>query len=240
MKKVLRVIDLRRMARWFSLPLCVFVGSCSEQPDQALEEYNGASFLSKVIGFYERRFPDVPFTNLQQAFLATGTPYPDRYHHYFQTFGKDAGFKNSIYEKYVVVALRFTNHAVSGEIVLLNAQPFPNREGKYGRMIISKTPLVDTGWDFKWYPEEQVQQIFTEAGQSIPKAVPMPPPSGLPPVQRPPLRVRVEEYFGDITRNWGLGTEAGKYLMWACFGFTAILAFVLVAIFWGRRVKRKT
>lgn len=230
----MEVIRLKRVRVWLALLSCIFVSGCRVKPDQALEEYNGASFITRVVAFYERQNPNVRLTNLHQAFDATGTPYPARYHHYFRAFGKHSGFRNSIFEKYVFVFPPITNRAVMGEIVLLNAQPFPDQKGKNGRIICSKTPLVDDGWMVKWYSEEEVKEFFRAAGQSIPKPVPMPPPTDLAPSSRPPLPVRVEEYFGDITENLGMGTNAGKYLMWITFTLAAVVLTVLGLIGWRK------
>jgi hypothetical protein len=239
MSSIPRFACLKDRNIWLALVVCTFVVGCRERPDQTVEEFNGAAFVMKQLSFYERHLPNTPITNLQQVFATLQTPYPSRYHYAFRAFGKHAGFKNSLFEKYVLVTKGFSNQIVKGTVAMLNAEAFPDRNGQYGRMICSKTDMFDSGWDVRWYSEEQVQKIFREAGQSIPEPVHMPPPPDLQPPPRQPLGVRVEEYFGDITRNWGLGTEAGKYLMWACFGFAAILAFVLVAIFWGRRLKRR-
>lgn len=220
--------------------LCVCISGCQAKADQAVVEYDGAAFFARRIAFYERQFPGAVVTNLQQVFVGTEVPYSERWHHAFLRFGKYAGFKKSFFEKYVFVPAHLTNRAVLGEVRFLNAEPFPDQKGKMGRIIVSKTTRIDTGWLVKWYPEEEVQQIFRDADQIIPKAgAPIPPPYEVTPPTRPPLLVRVEEYFGDITKNWGLGTAAGRYLMWATFGMAGIVAAVLVAILWGRRMKRK-
>lgn len=218
---------------------CVCFSGCREKPDQAAVEYNGAAFFTRRIGFYERQFPETRVTNLQQVFLGTDAPYSDRWHHYFLRFGGDAGFKSSFFEKYVFPSGRITNRIVTGEIVMLNAKPFPDQKGTLGRIICTKTHLVDTGWMVKWYSEEQVQEIFREAGQKIPPAPdPIPPPSEVSFVEKPLLHIRVENYFGDITLNWGLGKAAGKYLMLLTFAVGAIVAVLLCLLGWrkwGRR-----
>ena len=224
---------------WLGFLLCVLVVGCREKPDQVAVEYNTAGFLLSQIQFYENQFPNVPMTNLQQVLTGVGVPYPARWHHQLRSFGKYAGFQNSLCEKYVFIPNRFTNRVIGGEIVLLNAEPFPDQKGKAGRIIFSKWRPGWDGWMSKWYPEQQVQQIFREAGQSIPKAVPLPPPSELPPPYQPPLRARVEGYFVGVTRNLGLGTGAGILLMYITFGVLGMVALVFVAIFWGQRLKRK-
>jgi hypothetical protein len=122
-----------------------------------------------------------------------------------------------------------------GEIFMLNAEPFPDQTGRLGRILCSKTDLVDSGWTLKWYPEEKVQQIFREVGQTIPKPPgPIPPPYDLPSPSRPPLGQRIEDYFGNITSNWGIGRMAGTYLMWATFALIVIGAIVLCLLGWRK------
>ncbi len=229
------VFGVRQAKLWLACLLCALASGCREKPDQTSEEYNGASFIAKVVGFHDRQFTNAPATNLQQAFVATHWPYPERYHQYFRAYGKHAGFKSSLFEKYVFVPARFTNNSVMGEIVLLNAEAFPNRNGKLGRMIISKTDLVDTGWMVKWYPEEQVREIFRAAGQKIPDPPgPIPPPHEILPLPPPPLPARVEKYFEDIAANYGPGRAGGKPLMWITFTLVMVVVFLLSLIGWRK------
>jgi len=57
------------------------------------------------MAFYERQFPDIRITNLQQVFAGTVTPYSERWHHKFLAFGKHAGFKSSFFEVLPSLAL---------------------------------------------------------------------------------------------------------------------------------------
>ena len=216
-----------RARLWLVLSLGILGLGCRERPSQLTEEYNVAGYFVSRMGSYENRFPGAPITNLQEVVERTSTQYPARWHHELRAFGKDAGFTNSIFEKYVFTQTPFSNHVVGGDIVLLSAEPFPDRDGEYGRMIFSKWRAGWDGWMFKWYPEEQVQEFFREAGQRIPKAVPMPPLSDLPPPYKPPLRSRVTTYFEDITRALGLGTALGRYLMWLTFGLVVVVGILV-------------
>lgn len=138
------VSSFKHAGAWLALLFCVSVLGCWEKPSQVAEEYNLAGYFVSRMGSYENRFPNAPITNLHEVLERSGTPYPAEWHHKLRSFGKHAGFKNSLFEKYVFVPTRFSNEVVHGDIVLLNAEPFPDRNGKYGRIIFSKWK---PGWD---------------------------------------------------------------------------------------------
>ena len=221
-----RVSVGQRIKAWSYLFLVALAFGCREKNEQILVEHDTASFIAKVIGFYERRFPNAPVTNLQVVFQATGTPYPVRFDQQLRGFGRFAGFTNSLFEKYILAPAPFTNVSVTGKVVLLNAEPFPERSGKPGRIIVSKSDAVDTGWIVQWFPEEQVQQILRVSGEDVPKPVPVNEPVVLPKVQKPRLFARIENYFIGVSRAWGLGTGFGHVLVYAIFGTAGLLLII--------------
>jgi len=226
---------LKRSGFSVILVLLTLVTGCRDGPDQAAVEYDGAAFFAKRIGFHERQFPNIRITNLQQVFVGTEVPYSERWHYQFLRFGKHAGFEASFFEKYAFVEHPFTNSAIVGEIALLNSEPFPDRQGRLGRMLLSKTTLSSDGWMIKWYPEDQIQEMFRAAGQSIPKPPgPIPPPYALVPPQPPPLPARVEKYFEDIAANYGPGRAGGKPLMWITFTLVMVVVFLLSWLGWRK------
>jgi hypothetical protein len=119
---------------------------------------------------------------------------------------------------------------------LLNAEPFPDREGKYGRIIFSKWKQGWDGWMFKWYPEDQVQEIFRSAGQRIPDAVLMPSPGALPPEHKPsyPLSTRIRAFFEDLASTYGPGRAFWLPAMFLC-GFIVLMVVIFLFIWDGRR-----
>jgi hypothetical protein len=228
---------IRRRETMWLLPLLLVIVNCgcTGQHAQISDELDAADFIIKVITYYEQRIPNSQFTNLQEVFLRTETPYPERWHYRFRRFGTDAGFRNSFYEKYVVLPHGFQTSFARGEIVLLNAKPFPSRDGTRGRLLLSRTGTRYDDWNIKWVPEGEVQQVFRDAGQTIPKPPVLPAPTDLREHESPPLRLRILDLFRYLTANLGLGTGSGKYLMHGTFGLFAIGAALVVWLTLRRR-----
>jgi hypothetical protein len=189
--------------------------------------------MAKILAFYESQFPSRTITNAEQVFIDTGTPYPERWHHYFRAFGKHAGFKNSVFEKYVLVP-SIRHPAVTGELVMLNATAFPNDTGAFGRVLVSKTGTGVEDWMQTWFPEEEVQRIFQDAGQTIPKPVPMAPPPDVAEPEPLPLGPRVERYFVDVAVNLGVGSATGRLMMWSTFALFGITMVLLLWLVWSK------
>lgn len=218
---------------WFSLLLILITYGCREKPAQIADEYSGAGVIMLVLALYEAEFPTTSITNLSQAFEGTKTPYPARWHYLYRDYGTHAGFKNSIYEKYVVLSPGIRHPSVDGDIVLLNAEPFPNREGTSGRLIFFRKGKGYEAWRVEWYTERQVQQIFHDNGITIPKPASMPAPANLPQLDPEPINVKVQQYFNDVARNYGLG-HSGELLMYATLALLAIPTLLLILLGWRR------
>ena len=58
------------------------------------------------------------------------------WHDRFRRFGKRAGFKNSIYEKYIFFPPGMRSKGLPGEVVMMNAMPYPGPEGELRRTIV--------------------------------------------------------------------------------------------------------
>ena len=148
-----------------------------------------------LLRFHETEFPGVRVTNVSQLYY--DRDYPHGLEEIFRAFGKHAGFKNSFYEKYVFPSPGITNRLLGGEIVALNAQPFPDRQGTLGRMVVSKIAPDDETYRLKWISEKDIREIFAQAGVEIPKPVSMPSPS------KPPAEPGAKEFepspFSGIT-----------------------------------------
>ena len=138
------------------------------------------------------------------------------YEHYFRKFGKNAGFKNSFYEKYVFVPAGATNLIGEGTPILMNAMPFENDDGFRGRYVIYR---VHAGAYSKWWvDEDRLQEAFRASGVQIPSPVPAAP------VPRPPGRPPRPQSIRE-TSVWYLADEIDRS---ARFPITKI---VLVALF---------
>jgi hypothetical protein len=214
----------------FIASLCAALPGCTSGSKQIREEKTCARFLARILAFYEDKYPNTAATNLQQIFESTQTPYPKHWHYRFQKFRQHAGFQNSFYEKYVIVSLRLPTNIVPGQVYLMNAQPFPNEKGEKGRLLLFKTQVGRGDWQIEWFPEKVLQRFFREAGQNIPKPSVVPSFPDLPSYEEPPFSSRMQDFFGDVTANLGLGTASGKYLMYATFGLLTIGAVLVILL----------
>jgi hypothetical protein len=155
--------------------------SCREKVAQISIEQRMALGLVYLLGPYETQHPGLELTNVSQLYANAGAGYPYPEGKLLRQFGTYAGFTNSIYEKYVFTSANARPKTAQGELILLNALPFPNGDGTLGRMAISKAAPGAGGYRIMWYSEHQVERIFREAGITIPKSRPMPSPPPEPP-----------------------------------------------------------
>jgi hypothetical protein len=190
---------------------------CQKKPTQADIEWQTASRIASLLKLHETLHPDGRVTNLAQLFAALERPYPYSWHQDFKPFGPQAGFENSIYEKYVFPPPGMTNRFLEGEILLLNAQPFKDPEGQLRRIVISKVGEGMSGFRITWREDEIVQKIFADAGEQIPKAVPMlspPRPSPTEEVFPSTIWDKTADFFDTAATLLGLGADRGRLLQW--------------------------
>jgi hypothetical protein len=113
---------------WPAAILLLLVG-CGLQPMQIEVEDEAAASIFPKVNLYLVD-TNTSITNIAQIYAEVNLAsdhrsHPWRFQKKFQRFGKYAGFKNSFYEKYVFLPRGTTSSIVGGEIVFLNAQPFP-------------------------------------------------------------------------------------------------------------------
>jgi hypothetical protein len=139
------------------LALALICG-CRQREEQ--DEAEGQSILGvmRLPQSHEWEDPGVQVTNLAQLFRV-GATYPHDWHRRLLKFGKHAGFTNSVFEKYIFLPPGITNRFVIGEIVLMNAKPYPGSDG-LERSVVSKAAGV-----YHWgtYREQYIQQLFRRA-----------------------------------------------------------------------------
>lgn len=199
-----------------------------DMKDREKLEAQTAFYLTKGLTAFANAVPGVKLTNTLQLFHYADTNigiwgYPYWHEHCFRKFHKkDSGFTNSVLEKYVVVQPGIQVPLLRGELVLLNAQPYRNREKKLERMLICKT---DEGFVPGPYPEEHLQQLFEKAGQKIPSAVSLPQPPPGPPIIEHKPRLTVEYMFKQLAVAMGFQES-----LWLTFLFIAVMV-VITAFF---------
>jgi hypothetical protein len=196
-----------------------------------------ADAIAKGLTFYENQHPDLPLTNVVQAFSMMELGRPHRTHPYrlqerFLEFGKQSGFKDSIYEKYVAVSVGITNRAIQGVTVFMSAEPFSDLNRDTVRMVIWKAGKRD--YRIARLEDQHVQEILKEANLTIPKPTPMPPPPVLSPLEPDPISVKVEKYFRDVAGNIGIG-RGSWWIILLLYAAVAGLFLLFLYIWFGRR-----
>jgi hypothetical protein len=219
---------------------------CRQRRSQITEEYEAARAVANMLQIYEWDHPNMPITNLLQAAQALPKGYPHGLHNKFKRFGKHAGFKNSFYEKYVFlppgmtspVAPRFLRGLFEGELVFMNAQPFPNSERKLGRILVSRPGNTYQEYRLRWLEEEHVQQMFREIGIHIPKPTPMPPPPKAP--RDPyavPWHVEVSVAFDKLAEYLGMEGK-GHVLRNVSYALVIVSSISFTLWIWWRSRKK--
>src|SRR5207247_4597811 len=141
---------------------------------------------------------------------------------------------------YVFLPPGVTNRWVQGELIFMNAKPFPDSRGELTRMIISRVGRSYSQFRYASYPEFQVQEIFKDAGIDIPK----PPTTPEPPPARPgtllpevSFRDRAFTYIDALAMDFGIKSWV---LHAAVYGlmFTVAAVLLLILCLPGRRAKR--
>jgi hypothetical protein len=149
---------------------------CQKRETQYAMENRAGKHLAGLLGMYDALENPRP-TNLAQVYETFRSPYPYDWHKSFRRFGKQAGFENSFFEKYIFLPAGVTNRWIPGEIVMMNARPFEaNRKQKH-RGVFSK---IGSQYGWNSLSEERIQQLLRDAGISEPKPMSMSPPPAEP------------------------------------------------------------
>ena len=198
--------------------LCAAGCAKRDRRRQSELESFAAGTLQRFLSLRESSSGIQPITNVAQVFAGMDLTRVHRGHPYvlqekFREFGASAGFTNSIYEKYVVLAPGLTNHAIKGEMILMSARPFPDLDGRLIRIVIWRAGAED--YRSTEIAEGRIQEIFQEMNRPIPAPVPMPPPDPPPDLAlyTSPISQRIELYFRDIAGDIGIGRSSWWILL---------------------------
>lgn len=216
-------------AQWIGcrlIPILLFAlcaTGCEKRERRRQIELEGltAATIQKFLTLHEGTSAGEPITNVAQIFAMMDLTSAHRVHPYvlqqrFREFGRNAGFKSSIYDKYVILPHGLTNRAIKGEMILMSAEPFPDLDGHPVRMVIWKAAKQD--YRQTELLERRVQEIFSEANIPIPRAdvsSPAVPPAGDYKLTYP-FTTRVRMYFQSFAELLGLGKMFWFPLMLLC------------------------
>jgi hypothetical protein len=215
------------------------VGCIKEKP-QSYWEHNAARTIIHYMNIYDGLNPGVAKTNVAQIMTnIDNRPYPIELHRELLRFGKHAGFTNSFYEKYVFVPSGMTNLVKHGQPLLINSQPFPNRDGQMQRYVIYE--IVWHGQPAYSYiplPEDFVQKAFKQAGVTIPEPPRFPPAPPIPPPPPIPFNQKVHKYFRNLAVQIGMSSYHGRVLERIVAGL-GVVSLVIVCSLVLRYARRR-
>ena len=189
----------------------------------------------QMLQVYSLSHSNEPATNLQQLYKADfERRYPYGWHKDFKRYGKDAGFKASFFEKYWFFPRGSTSQLAKGEVVMMTSHPFPMRDGKPGRAVVTHTSDLygNYGYGNFQFSEDLVQKILKEE-RIMPYPLPaFPPPPPEPQAQRfpgepPDWLIAVDGFFFKVAERTGIG---GQY-SWILRNLIALFA-LLIGV-WG-------
>lgn len=198
--------------------------SCQKPVDLPTLESQAASYMNKGLRAFANEVPGVKVTNTLQLFHYATTNsgiwgYPHWLEWKFRQFGKEAGFTNSLFEKYVVSPPGIKLHL--GELVMLSAHAYQGIDGKPSREVICYNGEHYINYT---YSEQEIQDAFKIAGLVIPKASPLPPPPPAPAFSEYRSPLTVKGVFERIAEGVGL-----EHYHWLTVLGTLIIVIVMIA-----------
>jgi hypothetical protein len=212
--------------------IAVIASGCGSRERQFEAEAQVIMRIVWGLEWHQAEHPHESITNLSHLVAAYSQKgYPYAWHDRFRRFGKHAGFKNSIYEKYIFLPPGIRGREIAGDAVMMNATPYPGLEGELQRSVVFRinwTYLQDS------VSEAFVQQMFKEAGIPEPRPQVMPPPPPRPQeFQNPGPFTRFHDFFFGLVEAYGLSSHVAIPL-WYCVLSLPFIS-VLGMVFWIRR-----
>jgi hypothetical protein len=219
------------------LSLALGVTACVRDAERTQAEARTARDIIRCLDIYALSHRDSRPTNLFQVFAGVNYDYPYSLHERFSRFGERKGFSNSFYEKYVFPPPGVTNRfmGVFGEVLLLNAEPYPDQQRVLQREVIC---LTSNGHALVTLTEDLVEKVFSEAGQQIPKPLVMPAPPPAPPEgdYKEPFSHKRYKFFYGLAQALGVGGQNWFLVQNAALALIAIVLFS--GLFWWSRRPR--
>ena len=161
--------------------------------------------------------------------------YPVDLHERFRRYGRDAGFTNSIFERYVFVGTQVTNKEFQGQLAFLSTRPYVSESGQPLRIAIVRRGSGYEGWIANEFLEQTVEESLNSAGIEMPKPVALTSgPSRREGAYRPPVGHRIRRFFENVAYYHGPGRFFWLPTMLICVG-VPILGVILVAVWFTRR-----
>jgi hypothetical protein len=230
----IQVLKLVKHIAGVSLFGGIFLVGCDSKKNLVDLECESAASIAQVLRFLEVEKPDAAVTNLYEVYTNAGllggwhSAHPSWYHREFKKHGKNAGFNNSYFEKYVVAPAFLTNLGVPGMPVFMSAQAASFGWGDKRRVIISRIgprDYLDT-----WETEYRIQKVFKASGAIIPQpqAMPLPPKPPAEPKPQIDLITSVRIKSWRLANALGIPQDVAFLALLASVGLTFLLLGVAI------------
>lgn len=238
----------------FLMPF-VFTLGCAEEPSQSAVEGHIASELISMLKKRDYLAMERP-TNFAHLFMehhAGRSFYPYVWEKRLREFGKNAGFTNSFFEKYVVLPPGLTLAPLKGDLILMTARPFPYHDEEFFRdavpirILISKIGLEHEKYRIYRLTETEVTNLFAQQKIQIPRPITVSPPPPPSPEEQRILNARLSYSASDRVRiicgriASRIGMTEGHWPT-VLFLFIIFLIALIVGVFLfrsGRRVRHE-
>ena len=167
--------------RWLSIYFLLIAITCAGQAvdetdeagrSQTAVENRTISNMAFRFTLYSQANSNVAITSLVQVLEITNSQQLASIEAIFRQFGTNAGFENSILEKYVFLPQGVqTGDSIGGEVFLISAKPFFDRDGIPRRSLIAKKS--DGKYRGIILKEDYVSRMVAAVGVTIPEPAPV-------------------------------------------------------------------
>jgi hypothetical protein len=217
--------------------MVLVIASCSHREQQSEAESRTINEIFRLLPVFVAEHPGVRIISIEQL-LTNHTrqvgDYPHQWHNRFKQFGKHGGFTNSVYEKYAFFPPGIHTSRIEGELLFINAKPFPGPRGEMERIVVAMAP---DGFVRRSMSEETVQLLFREIEITEPKPIPMPPPPLAPPEMEPreSLLRKIEIHFFEFAENRGWNSRVSIPIWYMLLSLPVVVLALLSLWMWRHR-----
>jgi hypothetical protein len=224
----------------------------AERYDQEFYENRFAYYLSQALNGQQAMSGQAFWlTNVQQIVPMMQLQLLAEYEERFQNYGKQAGFTNSLLERYVLLPPGIKSPRSADErIILIAVQPLKKSSGKTERVFVSK---YGDRFGGGWIDEVQLQQSLRNAGVELSQLPAPPPMPSMRSLYDPdgriaarfreshadsPVWARTQAQIADFCERFGLSPQWAVWIQLIVIASSAVFLWLCVMSLW-RRFGRK-
>jgi len=226
-------------------------------PQENLESELAHDLITRMTS-YDAISTNTPVTNLHQLFWNPDGHdwYPYKLHQQLIAFGRYAGFKTSVVERYIFFWPRWKHPKLYGDLICMSTTPFRDKDGRLQRVYISYTgkwqnpappgnPSTNPAFNVytkTFIQEDRLQAILREATPSIVHPPPIQPPPPPPPELKPFLDRSFPRQYDEFTRNVADAFSQDRRtvdILLKLAGIVTACALTLFCVFFIRRSRER-